>query len=51
MSPTHLLTFSVFLWKIVDAVTDDVEDGEAGSSAIASQQHFPILAPDTRIVW
>ena len=28
LSPTHLLTLSVMLWRIVDAVTDDVEDGK-----------------------
>ena len=38
------------LWRIVDAVTD-VEDGEAGSLATASQQRFHNLAPDRRIVW
>ena len=46
----HQLTI-VMLWRIVDAVTDNVEDGEAGSLATASQQHFHNLAPDRRIVW
>ena len=38
-------------WRIVDAVADDVDDGEAGSLATASQQHFHVLAPDMSIVW
>ena len=37
--------------RIVDAVTDDVEDGEADSLATASQQHFHVLAQDMSIVW
>ena len=36
------------LWRIADAVTDDVEDGEAGSLATGSQQHIHILAPGRR---
>ena len=39
------------LWRIADAVTDDVEDDEAGSWATALQQHFHILAPDRKMVW
>ena len=37
------------LWGIADAVSDDVEDGEAGILA-ASQQHFHILVLDRRKV-
>ena len=39
LSPAHLLTLSVMISRIVDAVTDHVEDGEAGSLEAASPQH------------
>ena len=45
------MTLSVLFQRIVDAVADDVEDGEARSLATASQQHFHVLAQDMSIVW